>query len=215
MGQDDTLNKLWDQLTSSKDEGLEWSSRFLNRASEFLNAAQDRAVDFIPDTDLLSNFGSEDTARPVPTVRQHARCKEKGGQGKWDERGWWHCLLPGQTEFTGKNMFGDYTAYLEFKNRMREAALREAEEQARKSAVTPTISWYGDEKPRLISEEEAKGKQLVSSQIISETVTENDGTLATRRKTIRRYSDNTATLSESTERREPGKDDFPGGWFWK
>lgn len=85
-------------------------------------------------------------AFPVPTTSQHDKCKELEGQGVWTPEGVWRCLFPldkrqvevqtnkgkpgSGAKLEDRKLFGDYTAYMDWKSAIRKA-MRTKEEQIR------------------------------------------------------------------------------------
>lgn len=85
-------------------------------------------------------------AFPVPTTSQHDKCKELEGKEVWTREGVWRCLFPmdkRQVDYQvqkgspssgasseDRKLFGDYTAYLDWKSAIR-TAMREQKERDR------------------------------------------------------------------------------------
>jgi hypothetical protein len=140
----------------------------------------------------------------------------------WSTEGVWKCLFPKDAAehrrlFEGSNpqYFKEYTALLEFRRGMRNAEReRERSRWSRDSSPRETTQHSDPAKIRFISESEADrvGKTVVSSQVRSETVSKDDGTLETKRVVKKYYDDNTASVSETVDSGKQAASN--SGWFW-
>lgn len=199
------IDKFFDDISKSVGEARDFTSKLQGRFGEMLPNFE------IPDRsgfgpfDGFASFGRRGTS--VPTEREYADCVSKRGDSVWLEDGSYKCLFPSDPSPEGK-WFKDFKGYLDFRDQMRRA--REAERSRLLDAPYHRDSPFpGGEHPRLISEKEASNKHPVSTNISSESVTLDDGTLETLRREVKLYDDNTAYVKET---KENSKDK---GWFWR
>lgn len=167
-------------------------------------------------------------AFPVPSTKQYQRCKDLQGTSVWTRQGVWRCLFPQSQNLlenelnkpvsdTGRQIFGDYNAFLDWKVYMRrlkeEKIEKQREELQRKwqenrekyaQAVETTVSKTGEDSP---------DKKVVSSSVSTHSYTKDDGTFETKKTVKKWYEDGTSSTVETVSN---GPDtDSPSGWFWK
>jgi hypothetical protein len=176
---------------------------------------------------------------PVPSMRQYDRCKENDGVSVWSRDGVWRCLFPNVsdakeqlknldidgnngTRLEDQQWFSDYSFYLDWRRAMRKAEEAKREQEWQRSKQHYDSLW--SDKPteqkskvptKYVSELEAEkqGKNVISTSVVSETVSREDGTLETKRIVKKWYDDDTVSVSETVN---TGLDnDNKGGWFWK
>lgn len=166
-----------------------------------------------------SGISSDALAYPVPSIQQYSNCLDKGGRSIWTEDGFWRCILKGTNSVPDhlKKQFPDYTAFLDYQRKLvkeRENAESRALENTKNDrpwSFSSLTSFPGSDRPRLITEEEARGKRLVSQSQETQTVTLDNGDLETRTKTIQKFDDGTAFVKSSKDVGSGSNN----GWFWK
>lgn len=159
------------------------------------------------------------TAYPIPSIQQYNSCLDKGGRSIWTEDGFWRCIMKGSNPVPEhlKKQFPDYTAFLDYQRKLvkeRESAQTRALESPKKDSswsFSLPVSFPGSDRPRLISEDEARGKRVVSQSQETQTITLDNGDLETRTKTIQNFDDGTAFVKTSKDVGNGGNN----GWFWK
>lgn len=179
-------------------------------------------------SELASAFGSSNplTAYKVPSIRQYDECKsQEGSRSVWTEDGVWRCLFKGQRapehlklEFTDITGFLDYQRKL-LQTKRKEEATRMQEIRKNRDDITKWTPFQhnpsafpGGNRPRIISEEEAKGKKVVWESSNSEAYTLEDGTCQTRAQHVKYFDDGTATISRNEGN---GSEGTSSSWFWK
>lgn len=172
-------------------------------------------------------------AYPVPSFRQYNKCMENNGVSAWSRDGVWRCLFPNsvqdldfdgtQTASEDRRWFKDYSVFLDWRRAMYVAQLTkvqqelDAKKQQRQQSFEssdwkqPFGSSSKDVKYVSESEAEKQGKRVISSSIVSETVSQEDGTLQTKQRIKKWYDDNTVSVTETTD----AKPQDSKGWFWK
>lgn len=176
-------------------------------------------------------------AYPVPSFRQYNKCVDNNGVSAWSRDGVWRCLFPSseaELDFDGKNVsdpadrrwFKDYSVFLDWRRAMylAQVAKAKSEEEQRAQLRDQSRSLLNDQwkSPfpdsttkdlKYVSEEEARnqGKRVISSSMFSETVTQDDGTVAHKTCVKKWYDDNTVSVTETTD----SKPLDHKGWFWK
>lgn len=197
----------WTDLEETVREAKDWSLRAYDQANQIFYNAQERLGDtsfgdlWKSSFDMIPGLGgARDKAYPVPTVSQYANCKAQGGDSGWDQRGVWRCLFP-NTDRPDK-FFPDYTQFLEFKRK----AWEESQKQQQLAAPAGSPWPLSSRKPRVISADEAKGKQVVGESVFVESTKDEDNAPVSRKRVVTYYNDDTATVEETSDN---------GGWFWK
>lgn len=197
------IDKLFDDVSNGLGEAREFTSKLQGRFGDMFSNYEFDPTGFNP-SGALQSLGFRGNS--VPSERQYADCVAKKGDSVWLEDGSYKCLFPSDPTPEGK-WFKDFKGFLDFREQMRNARMKERRELA-KSHFNDS-PFPGGEHPRLISEKEAKTKHPISTNMTSESVTLDDGTLETIRREVRLFDDNTAYVKESTEN---SKDK---GWFWR
>lgn len=135
-------------------------------------------------------------AYPVPTVRQYANCVDAGGKSVWTDDGIWRCLLSGASPPPGLKQFTDYTKFLDYQKSLVAAASVHEPSSLNATSSLPV---------KFVSKDEAKGKDVVGQSSSTEAFTADDGNVEVRRRTVKYYSDGTASVETSTDSKKPGK----------
>lgn len=173
--------------------------------------------------ELGSVFNSSNSllAYRLPSIRQYDECKgQEGTRSVWTEDGVWRCLFKGQRapehlkhEFTDVTGFLDYQRNLLQTKRKEEAAFLQEMREKQADLWKPfsaSSAFSGANNPKIISEEEAKGKKVVWESSNSEVYTLEDGTRQTRAEHVKYFDDGTATVKHNE-----GKGLDKSNWFWK
>lgn len=234
----DLTARAWDDLSSSLDEVVGVSGRTFDRLGNLMQAYHDRFYDRFFDGNggpwgSWTPFGYDRSdghggrkmwAFPVPSARQYEKCVDKEGVSAWNRDGVWKCLFPKSAEEhralfegTSPDYFKEYNALLEFRRKMRKAEAERERQRWTDTATLGTSTKPADNgKLRYVSESDAEkaGKTVVSSQVWSETVSKDDGTLETKRVVKKFYDDNTASVSETVDSGTRSGSGSGSGWFW-
>lgn len=166
-------------------------------------------------------------AFPVPSTKQYQRCQELKGTSVWTRQGVWRCLFPQSQNLldhelnkpvtdTGRQIFGDYNTFLDWKVHMRKLKEEKIEKQRQElqrqwqenrdkyaEAVETTVSKTGDDSP---------DKKVVSSSVSTTSYTKEDGTFETKKIVQKWYEDGTSSTVETVSN---GPEAGSSGWFWK
>lgn len=170
-------------------------------------------------------------AFPVPSARQYERCKEADGKSVWNKDGVWRCLFPNDENYSKVNgdYFKDYTGFLDWRRQMKLAMVEERNKRRKEkeeqwsqwqqtndnsSATGSSNNNNSGVKYISATEAEKQGKKIISSSILNETVTKDDGSIETKQVVKKWYDDGTTSMTESINNNN-NHGDGKNGWFWK
>uniref|UniRef100_A0A060T7J2 ARAD1B19624p n=1 Tax=Blastobotrys adeninivorans TaxID=409370 RepID=A0A060T7J2_BLAAD len=225
---DDLLNSLWSVNNFNKDEFNELRDKTMDRMQDLMSSYSDKVQGSLEEHfpwvfSLSSPFftGREDSAEnlwsyPVPSARQYDQCIDAGGKSAWNKDGLWRCLFPQNPEYNNKDKwFSDYSGFLDWRRHMRQVAVKERQQRELEAKKEHESVQNALTKPaRFISESDAEsaGKRVVSTSVTSETITNNEGQLETKRRVEKWYDDGTKSVKETIEN---GENKGSSGWFWR